>query len=179
MSANPVRMLSGVNSVQAAEQLHLAVRDRKDDWPYVHVYPPASAQDVCVIGAQPTQLQGTAAIEVVRYQVTSGKRFYLQAVLLGANVFIIPGQCLFTVIRNATIGAISSQFMPEHGLANVGFQLGSQARPWKLQRSREFQALDTVSIQATNVALGEGDPNWYICGLFGYEVPVMDVKALK
>jgi hypothetical protein len=117
-------------------------------------------------------------VAVVTYQVNAGKRFFLQAVLLGANVTIVPGQALFTIDRNSPIGVANSQYMPEHGLVNVPVPLGDpRVGPWKLQRAREFAALDIIRIKATNVALSVGDPNFYVCGLFGYEVPSLDVKA--
>lgn len=177
-AANVVRMYSGVESVKAADAYRLAVQERRDQWPYVHVYPPPNALDVNVIGSVVTQAQGAAAVAVVTYQVNAGKRFYLQAILLGANVTIVPGQALFTVDRNSPIGIANSQYMPEHGLVNVPVPLGdSRIGPWKLQRAREFAALDIVRVKATNVALSVGAPNWYVCGLFGYEVPSLDVKA--
>ncbi len=175
--SNAVRMFSGVESIRAAEQLLNAEQERKDQWPYLHVYPPANAVDVLVIGTVAIQAQLAAAILVVSYQVNSGKRFYLQSVLLGANVAIVPGQALFTIDRNTPIGVTNAQFMPEHGLVNIPIQLGSQTIPWRLQRAREFAALDTVRFKAANVALGAGDPNYWVCGLFGYEVPSTDIKA--
>ena len=180
MSARPVRMFSGVDSVRAADQLRIAIQERRDSWPYVHVYPPPNAKDVLVLGAVATQLQGAAAIAVLSYQVSSGKRFYLQAVLLGANVAFAPGDALFTVDRNSPVGVPDAQFLPEHGLINVPVALGSAALgPWKLQRAREFEPLDVVRVKGTNVNLGQGLPTQYVCGLFGYEIPVLDAKATK
>lgn len=179
MSPNPVvQMYSGVDSVRAADALRIAVQERRDSWPYVHLYPPPDSQDVNVIGTLATQAQGAAAVAVVTYQVNAGKRFYLQAVILGANVTILPGDALFTVDRNSPLGITDSQFMPEHGLLNIGVQLGSTTfGAWRLHRAREFGPLDIVRIKATNVNLAEGAPNFYVCGLFGYEVPTLHVKA--
>jgi len=171
-------MFSGVDSVRAADAYSLAVQERRDQWPYVHVYPPPNAIDVNVLGSVVTSTQGGAAVQVVQYQVNAGKRFYLQAVILGANVTIIPGAALFTVDRNSPVGITDSQFMPEHGLVNIGVQLGSTTfGAWRLHRAREFGPLDVVRVKAANVALAEGDPNYFVCGLFGYEVPTLDVKA--
>lgn len=132
-----------------------------------------------VLGSVVTPAQGAAAVQVVSYTVNSGKRFFLQAVLLGANVAIVPGLATFTVDRNSPVGIASAQFMPEHGLVNIPFQLGSQTIPWYLSRAREFAALDVVRIKATNVGLSVGDPTYFVCGLFGYEVPSVDVKSMK
>ncbi len=180
MSANPVRMLSGADSVRAAESYRLAIQDRRDQWPYVHVYPPPNSTDVNVIGTLATQAQGAAAVAVVTYTVNAGKVFYLRAVLLGSNVTIVPGDALFTVDRNSPIGIANTQFQPEHGLINIPVSLGSLASgPWELQRAREFAPLDVIRIKAVNVGLGVGAPNFYVCGLFGYEVPTLDVKAKR
>ena len=179
MSANPVvQMYSGVDSVRAADAYRLAVQERRDQWPYVHVYPPPNAVDVCVIGSLATQAQAAAAVQVVRYQVNAGKRFYLTAVILGCNVAFLPGDVLLTVDRNSPVGVTNSQFMPEHGLLNVGVQTGSaQYGPFRLQRAREFAPLDVVRVKGVNVNLAEGTPNFYVCGLFGYEVPTLDVRS--
>jgi hypothetical protein len=179
VSANPVvQMYSGVDSVRAADALRLAIQERRDAWPYVHIYPPPNSQDVNVIETLATQAQGAAAVAVVTYQVNAGKRFYLQAVILGANVTMLPGDALYTVDRNSPIGITDSQFMPEHGLLNIGVQLGSTTfGAWRLHRAREFGPLDIIRIKAVNVNLAEGTPNFYVCGLFGYEVPTLDVKG--
>lgn len=180
MSAKPVQLFGGPAAVRAAEEVHKANRDRAADWPYPHVYPPASAVDVCVIGTKVTQAQGAAAIEVLNYTVSSGKRFFLQAVVLGANVAIVPGQALFTLWRNLPPGVLNSQAQPEHGLAGINLQLGSlDNRGWELRRAREFEQLDYLSVQAQNIGLSVGDPNYYVCGLFGFEVPVMELKTLR
>jgi hypothetical protein len=172
-------MFSGPDSVRAADSYRLAVQDRRDQWPYVHVYPPPNAIDVHVIGTEFTQAQGAAAIAVVTYQVNAGKRLYLQAILLSTNVVgFIPGDVLFTIDRNSPLGIPDTQFLPEHGLINIPVQLGSaNFAPWRLQRAREFSSLDTIRIKATNLTLAVGTPNQYVCGLFGYEVPTLDVKA--
>jgi hypothetical protein len=184
VSAKPVQMFSGVDSVRAADALRLAVQARRDAWPYVHLYAPPNSQDVNVIGTVATQAHAAAALAVVTYQVNAGKRFYLQAVLLSAQLDVgqnfVPGNALFTVDRNSPIGITDSQFMPEHGLTNVPVPLGSSLfGPWRLHRAREFGPLDIIRIKAVNVGLQVGDPTYYVCGLFGYEVPTLDVKATR
>lgn len=179
MSGNAVRMFSGADSVRAADAYRIAIQDRRDAWPYVHVYPPPNAEDVLVIGTLATPALSTTKVQVLSHQVNSGKRFYLRGVILGANVAIVPGQALFTVQRNSG-GTNNLQFMPEHGLINVGIQLGQfPVEPFMLQRAREFEPNDVVRVMAANIGLGVGTPTYFMCGLFGYEVPVLDVKANK
>lgn len=182
MAARPVRMLSGADSVRAADAYRAAVQDRRDAWPYVHVYPPPNSTDVNVVGALaiPTALTGFAV--VCSYQVPSGKRFYLTHVVLSANFTFTPGQALFTVDRNMPVPAITNaQFQPERQLVNVPVALGSlvPGQPWPLRRAREFEPLDTVRAKASNLGLSAGDPNYFVCALLGYEVPVLDVKSSK
>lgn len=181
MSPKPVRMFSGADSVRAADAYRLAVIARRDEWPFVHVYPPPSSTDVLVTGSLAIPMSGTGDAEVLNYTVPSGKRFYLTAVVLGANITIVPGQALFTVDRNRPVGVPNTQFMPEHGLINVPFGLGSfvPGRPWKLERAREFEPLDVVRIKANNIGLAAGDPNFFIGALLGWELPVLDVKAQR
>lgn len=175
MSGNPVRMFSGADSVRAADAYRLAVQERRDAWPYVHVYPPPNSTDVHVISTIAVQAQGAAAIEVLKYTVNAGKVFYLQAILFQASSTIVPGDALFTLDRNSPVGINNTQFMPEHGLVNIPVALGSNlSRPWKLARAREFAPLDVIRIKGTNVNLSGG--TFYVCGLLGYEVPTLDVK---
>ena len=173
-----VRMVSGADSAKAADAFYLAVQERRDSWPYVHVYPPPSATDVFKISTIAVQNAGDPQIEVLRYTVNAGKVFYLRAVLFQATSTIVAGDALFTLDRNSAIGASNSQFQPEHGLVNVPVALGSNlAVPYNLQMARIFAANDVIRIKATNVNL-TGDTQ-YICGIFGYEVPSLDVKTKR
>jgi hypothetical protein len=181
MAAKPYQMYSGVDAVRAANELVMAQMARRDDWPYPHVYPPRNAEDVHVIGTVVTPALA-ATVQIASYQVQSGKRFYLRAILMtvtGAST-MIPGAATWTLDRNIPVGVANTQGSIEHGLVNVPIPLGSNVvEPWVLQRAREFEPLDIVRIKGTNVALSVGAPNYFIGGLFGYEVPVLEVKASK
>jgi hypothetical protein len=179
MSANRVvRMLSGADSVLAANAYRLAVQDRRDSWPYVHVYPPPSATDVFKVSTIAVEMAGTGPIEILKYTVNAGKVFYLRAVLFSASSSIVAGDALFTLDRNSAIGVTNSQFQPEHGLVNVPVALGSSVTvPWKLSMARIFAANDVIRIKGTNVNLSGGTS--YVCGIFGYEVPSLDVKTKR
>jgi hypothetical protein len=179
MAANPViRMLSGSDAVRGATEYLKAVQERRDSWPYVHVYPPPNATDVLKISTIAVQASSDPIIEILSYTVNAGKIFYLQAVLFSASSSIVPGDCLFTLDRNSPIGSTNRQFMPEHGLIQVPVALGaSVSRPWKLQRAREFGPLDVIRIKGLNVNLSGGVQ--YVCGIFGYEVPTLDAKTQR
>ena len=182
MSARPIQLYSGVDSVRAADELAHAIQERRDQWPYVHVYPPPNAEDVHVVAFAVMPNQGTT-VQVLQYQVSSGKRFFLQAVLMTVTnaASFVPGAALWTLDRNKQAGVANAQGAVEHGLVNVPFPLGSNlaSEPWRLHRAREFEPLNIVRIKGTNVALNPGDPNYFIAGIFGYEVPTLDVKPAK
>lgn len=178
MPAKVVRMLSGADSVVAANALLLATQDRRNEWPYVHIYPPPNSTDVLKIGTIQVQDPMDPVIEILRYTVSSGKLFYLTGVVLGADVTFSPGDCLITVDRNSPIGIANSQFQPEHGLVNVPVQLGSfNRREWRFKRPREFAANDVIRVKGLNVSMTGSA--FYLCGLIGFEVPTLDVKAKR
>jgi hypothetical protein len=171
-------MFSGVDSVRGAQQLLIATQDRRDSWPYVHIFPPFNADDVFRIGTAFTEDPTAGQTAVLTYTVNAGKIFYLTDVIFGASVQVNPGDALFTLDRNSPPNVPDSQFQPEQGLVNVPVALGSFAfRPFPVKRAREFGPLDVVRVKATNVNLPIGSPTSYVCGIFGYEVPVLDVRS--
>jgi hypothetical protein len=179
-------MVSGADSVNAATEYLKALQTRRDEWPYVHVYPPKNAIDVFFTGALEIPQQATGPAEILRYQVNAGKVFFLRSVIFGAvgsngPLAIVPGQALFTVDRNSEIGAVNVQFNPEHGLINVPFAVGNfqDTRGFRFERAREFKANDIIRIKGSNVGLSAGNPNFFVAGIFGYEVPTLDVHTLK
>ncbi len=184
MSANRVvRLVSGADSVMAADAYRLAVQDRRDSWPYVHVHPPPSATDVFKIFTIAVQTAATppavaAAIEIGKYTVNAGKVFYLRSVMFGASSSIVAGDAFFTLDRNSAIGVTNTQFQPEHGLVNVPIALGSPVNgPFPLEMARVFAPNDVIRIKGVNINLSDG--TFYVCGIFGYEVPSLDVKSKR
>lgn len=183
MSANRVvRMLSGPDSVRAADAYRLAVQDRRDSWPYVHRYAPPSATGVFKISTLAVETAGTGPVEILKYTVNAGKVFYLQGVIFGASATIVPGDALFTLDRNSPIGVTNSQFQPEHGLVNVPVALGSTVNgPFPVGANfgmaRIFAPNDVIRIKGNNVNLTGN--TFYVCGIFGYEVPSLDVKTKR
>ncbi len=173
-------MFSGVDSIRAANELQRAIQARRDAWPYPHVYPPPDSQDVFVITplAVPVAPASLTAV-ILTYQVQSGKKFFQKGVIFGyVGGTFTPGDATFTEDRNSALGSVNKQFLPEHGLTNVGVLLGGQVNgsyvePFVLQRARDFEPLDVIRIKATNVNLTGGV---FVAGLFGWEVPVVSVK---
>jgi len=176
-------MYSGVDSVRAANELQRAIQARRDDWPYVHIYPPPDSQDVFVIGTAGVPVAPASLTAVaLAYQVQSGKKFFQTGVIFGfQGGAFVPGDATFTEDRNSALGSANKQFLPEHGLIAVPVLLGGQingsyVEPFILQRAREFEPLDVIRIKATNVTLAGGT---FVAGIFGWEVPVLSVKHGK
>jgi len=181
MADRVVQLYSGVDSVRAADALMKGIQDRRDQWPYPHVYPPPDSKDVFVIGTATVDVAATVTV-VVTYQVSSGKRFYLKALIFGyVGGSFSPGDALFTIDRNKSATGSNSQYNPEHGLVNVPVLLGNlqTSTPWPVQRAREFEPLDVVRGKAVNVNLSSGVGNTFVMGLFGWEVPVLSVPKGK
>ncbi len=88
MQGNAIRMLSGADSARGANEYLKAVQERRDAWPYVHVYAPPNATDVMKISIANVQMAAAPAIEILQYTVNAGKVFYLQAVLFSASTSI-------------------------------------------------------------------------------------------
>jgi hypothetical protein len=184
MAAKAVQMYSGADSVRAADTLRIAIQERRDQWPYVHVYPPPNSKDVFVIGTIAVPVApASLTVTVLTYQAQSGKKFYQRGVIFGAQGGqFTPGDATFTEDRNSALGSTNLQFLPEHGLINVPVLLGGQGQngsytePFWFSRAREFEPLDVIRIKATNVNLAGGV---FVAGIFGYEVPVLDVQHGK
>lgn len=145
---------------------------KREEWPYIHVYPPPAAVPVHLINFVAAPAAGQSAV-VLAYRVPSGMAFYLQAILqnyAGGN--ILPGDALWTVNRNAPTGVTDRQAMPVQGLAGVPIPLGSFAAgaQWPFSRAYEFAPLDLVQSVVSNVNLGGGS---FVSGFFGYLVPTL------
>lgn len=166
------RVYSGVDAVKAADAVRRDQNNR-ERWPYMHIYPPVNAEPVHVIASVFTPAVA-AQIEVLRYNVPSGFRFYLRGIIQtyeGGN--FVPGDVLWTIDRNTPVGVASSQAQPEQGLVAVPVRVGS-FNPFTVDefaRAYEFEPLDVVRSKATNVAVGVGTPNTFTSGFFGYLVP--------
>lgn len=169
------QLVSGPDAAAVLNELKYALQDRRDNWPYVHIYPPPQSDDVHFIATVPIPPVPPGAFQttVLTYQVQRGRRFYLKGILFQADVAFAVSAGTWTILRNRT----GTQFKPEQGLFNVPVLLGSTAfEPWPLQRTREFEPLDIVSIQFNNATLGSGN---LIGGIFGWTVPAVTVEKRR
>jgi hypothetical protein len=174
MQTKVQRVYYGVDAAKAADVLNQD-KDRREQWPYVHCYPPRNAEPVHVINSVPTPA-ALATVQVLLYSVPPGYRFYLRAIVQNyVGGAFLPGDATWTIDRNTPVGIPNLQGQPEQGLTNVPVQLGSftASSPWRLPRAYEFEELDDIRSKGTNVNLGVGISNFFMSGFFGYLVPMI------
>jgi hypothetical protein len=168
------RVYYGSDAAKAADVLRQD-QSRREEWPYIHIYPPRNAEPVHVIGTIPTPAAAATAV-VLLYSVPSGYRFYLRALIQQyVGGAFLPGDALWTIDRNTPVGIPNIQAQPEQGLINVPVTVGafSPFSPDRFERCYEFEELDDVRSKGTNVNLGVGAPNFFTSGLFGYLIPMI------
>lgn len=167
------RVYSGSDAVKAADALRQQA-ERREAWPYLHIYSPPNAEPVHEIGTIETPDQGSTAV-VLTYTVPSGYRFYLRAIVQNyVGGAFVPGDALWTIDRNRPVGIADIQGQPEQGLVAVPVEVGS-LKPFssdKFWRAYEFEELDVVRSKGTNVNLGVGAPNFFVSAFLGYIVPM-------
>ena len=169
------RVLSGAAAVKAAWDA--LIKDRKEAWPYEHVFPPPGSIPVHAIASVAVPAPA-AKVTILTYQVPTGYKLWLKAVLQtytnnGALAGFNPGDALWDLVVNNQAGG-NAQTTFVQGLAQVPVPLGSwvYGTQWPLEKAYEFAQLDLLTSQATNVGLSQGEPNYFTSGFFGYLVPV-------
>jgi len=165
-----VRYAQGPESVKAADNLRQIV-ERRDAWPYPHVYPPPESERRNPGGYIAMPAVSATPVLVFQYKVPSGLQFDLQAVMFCAVTTGMvpignPGDVLYTINRNTPATGTAPQGYPLADFQLVPFAFGSPVNgPVLLPRSENFQPTDIVSLYVTNVAAGPGAPN-FVVGMF-------------
>ena len=178
MLASPfksARVANGPDSVRAADSIRRQVAQR-DQWPYVHVYPPPNS-----IRRMPTGyavcpnagVQGT----ILTFAVPSGFWFFMtQLGLFFSSSVFNPGDFLFAVDKNTPLGGGTFQGVPLTDLQNVGYPFGGFVNgPWDLTRAEVFAPEDVIRAKVTNVNLAGGAPNFFGAMFGGWLVPTIEV----
>jgi hypothetical protein len=145
------------------------LRGRLQAWPYQHVFGDSNAIPVQEFHTIAAPAIGAGAV-VLRYQVPSGFKFVLQALLQTYDQAFAPGDALWTVDVNSPFGATNVQAFPIQGLIALPVPLGSLAggSAWPLPRAFRFSALDVLQSKVENVALGGGQ---FTSAFLGYLEP--------
>ena len=161
---------AGPQAVKALEKVRHA-QANKDDWPYVHLFPPPNSLPVHQIGYVAVPNAASSAV-IVAYQVPEGFRFIMHAILASFSGAFNPGDSLFTVDVNTPVGTADAQATFVQGLIRVPVTLGSweYGVQWPFARPYEFAALDLIQLKGLNVNLNPGSP-YYVGGFFGYLIP--------
>lgn len=154
----PVRLLSGVEAIAAAEELR-KLQTRRELWPYEWVFPPPDSQRVhqeasIDIG---TLTPGTAGL-VLAYQVQNNYRFMLNGLVqlyIGQSAFVPgDGSVVFGLDINVPIGITAPQGYPVQGFDNSGIPKGAYISgifaPYPLGPKPEvINASDTLRAKVT------------------------------
>lgn len=168
----PFQLVNGVDAVRAAERLR-EQRQNQEQWPYLHVYPPADSIPVERIGTIASPAVGLTAVALA-YTVPQGYRFILKSVLAQATGGTFdPGDVTWTLTLNQDPAVSTLIGSRVQGLTTVPVSLGNwvYGTKWHLERSYEFAPLDELRWIGTNVNFGVGVPNYFTGGLFGYLIP--------
>lgn len=172
--------LQGPDSIAAAQALR-EDRARRSQWPFPWSFPPPGATRVTA-GADasgtlivPTVLAG--ATQGLAYTVDEGFQFALQAIVIeylnaGVPGVTNPGDFLWSLTLNQPVGVTTFQGSPIQGFTNVDIPLGTLQIPWPLECAELFQPNDCIRSVFTNVALGDGVPNYFKTLLLGWKWPV-------
>ena len=170
------RTLVGPPTVAAGVAI-MREQERRDLWPYKHVFPPPNwkRRDPMASIASPVVATPTLILE---FDVPSGYNFIMTALLLGAfgmNQIPVgqPGDFTLSVDKNTPVGGGVLQGSPLADWNAIPFNLGSLLfGPMILSSPEVFAPEDEIRAKVTNNALGVGAPNFF-CAMFeGWLIPV-------
>lgn len=152
------RMMSGVESIKAAEKLR-KLEDHRALWPYDWIFPPPEAQRVHQEAAVPvsTLVAGTQA-QILQYQVQGNYRFMLSGLVqlyIGQSAFTPgDGNVVWALDVNIPVGVTSPQGYPVQGYSPSGIPKGAYVSgifaPYPLSPQPEIlNPLDTLRSKVT------------------------------
>lgn len=172
MSALATRHIAyGPDAVRAAATIK-AELDRRNAWPFPHIYAPVNSirRDPCGTVVCPAQ---DAQVTILTFAIPQGFYFYMSQLGLFFNSSTFnPGDFLFTVDKNVPLGGGALQGVPLTDWQNIPFPWGGfQNGPWNLSRNELFAPSDVIRAKVTNVNLNEGAPNFFGAVFGGYLVP--------
>ena len=157
---------------QLAEKLRQE-RERRSAWPYHDLFPVAQDLEVNRIAVIVAPNQDGNLHVVLQYQVPSGFRFRMAAILQDGPTGISPGDASWVVDINAEIST-STQASRIQGLINLPVPLGSTAdgRIWPFVMPYIFDPLTVIRSKVMNVHIVPGSPNFFTSGFFGFLEPL-------
>jgi hypothetical protein len=171
------RIANGPQAARAATAIVKAIQERRDQWPYPHVYPPETSlrrdpMGSCGVPAAAAQFQ------ILQFAVPSGFYFYMTQLGLfwdDSSSFHF-GDFFFTVDQNTPLGALPLTSVPLEDWQNIPFPLGSSHHgPLTLPRAELFSPEDVIRAKVTNVNLGGGGGSfgaWF----GGWLIPTTEIQ---
>lgn len=171
------RQATGPDSARAAYAIKQAL-DRRDAWPYPHVYPPWNSERRNPTGYITAPAAGAAnQATILTFTVPSGYWFYLDRLgLFFTGQVWTFGDFLFSVDKNTPLGGGTYQGVPLTDLQNIGFTFGSVAvGPVKLDRCELFAPDDVIRAKIINVNIGAPGANAFGAWFGGWLIPTVDV----
>jgi hypothetical protein len=168
------RIATGPDAMAEAEALR-RVQDRRDDWPYPHVYPPQKSMRRDPNGYTLCPAAGVQA-QILAFEIPQGAFFYLTHLGLyftgGTYSF---GDFFFTVDLNVPLGAMIFQGVPLTDWQSIPFPLGNpEVGPTRLPRAEKFAPSDVLRAKVTNVNLAGGPPLTFGAWFGGWLLPSSD-----
>lgn len=163
--------------ILAAERLRTLLA-RRQAWPYAHLFAQTESIPVNQVASIDAPLNGLVSV-VLAYQVPSGFRFIMQAILQDCSAPFLPGDASWTVDLNRPVVA-NVQAMGIQGLTAMPVPLGSLRyglrHMWLLPRPYTFEPLSVIrSKVTTTAAIPPGPGTRFTSGFFGFLEPA--VKA--
>lgn len=177
MVAQPIpRIVSGVQSVQAAEEIRKQ-RQALTAWPYFWSYPPPGSKHVFQSVTIEAPDNGVQSL-LVSYQVPDGLRFVFTHIVLNADVGLSwhpgDGNIIWNVDVNRPLNASNAQGIPYKDYGIVSVPLGSFQIPWAIEPGDGsiLGSLDTLRIKVTTAApIAPLSPNFISAAIRGYTCP--------
>ncbi len=164
---------AGPEAIRASEVAREIVA-RHSEAPYRWENAPPGSKHIFAFGAVETPAQA-AAVEVLAYQIPNNKRGVFRWLLVEyTGGSYNPGDFTWSMTVNLPVGSTIGEGVTVKDYVNVPFNMGSRAGgPWPMNSGElsVFESRDIIRIQATNVQLGVGTPNFFVAALIGYEWP--------
>jgi hypothetical protein len=172
------RIATGPQAAIAADAVRRAIQDRRDKWPYPHVYPPETSERRDPMGfcAVPQAGAGNQAL-VLQFEVPSGFYFYMEQLgLFYSGTGFNFGDFQFTVDLDTALGSVSYQGVPLTDWQTIPFPLGSVDHgPLYLPRAELFSPENIIRAKVINNNLGGGGGSfgaWF----GGWLIPTTEIQ---
>jgi hypothetical protein len=170
------RIATGPQAAVAADAVRQAIQNRRDQWPYPHIYPPETSERRDPTGWCGVPDAGVQAL-ILQFEVPSGFYFYLaQLGLFYSGTGYNFGDFQFTVDQDTPLGGGGYQGVPLTDWQVIPFPLGSVNHgPIDLPRAELFSPENIIRAKVLNNNLGGGGGSfgaWF----GGWLIPTTEIQ---